>query len=110
MSATFVNSLRAQDGVISIGESAAGNVLRFRVQAQEVWNVVRIDARPMESVRTAKMYALNALIPDALFPDEFSVKLNGCEIFDESISLSQAGVLDGSTLLVARRRRRPVKS
>jgi hypothetical protein len=96
--------------VISIGEPTAGNVLSFRVQAQEVWDVVRIDARPSESIRTAKMYALNTLIPDALFPDEFSVKLNGCEIFDESISLSRAGVLDGSTLLVARRRRRPVRS
>jgi hypothetical protein len=64
----------------------------------------------LESVRTAKVYALNALIPDALFPDEFSVKLNGCEIFDESVSLARAGVVDGSTLLVARRRRRPVKS
>ncbi len=110
MSATFANSLRARDGVVSIGESTAGNVLSFRVQAQEVWDVVRIDARPSESIRTAKMYALNTLIPDALFPDEFSVKLNGCEIFDESISLSRAGVLDGSTLLVARRRRRPVRS
>jgi len=110
MSATFANSLRARDGVVAIGELTAGNVLSFRVQAQEVWDVVRIDARPSESVRTAKMYALNTLIPDALFPDEFSVKLNGCEIFDESISLSRAGVLDGSTLLVARRRRRPVRS
>jgi hypothetical protein len=110
MSATFANSLRSRGDVITIGEMAPGNVLSFRVQAQEVWNLVRIDARPTESVRTAKMYALNALIPDALFPDEFSVKLNGCEIFDEAVSLSKAGVLDGSTLLVARRRRRPVKS
>ena len=110
MSATFANSLRARKGVISIGEPAAGDVLSFRAEVPEVWDVVRIDARPAESVRTAKVYALNALIPDALFPDEFSVKLNGCEIFDESVSLSKAGVLEGSTLLVARRRRRPVKS
>lgn len=110
MSATFANSLRARPGVITIGEPAAGNTLAFRVEIAEVWDVVRIDAQPSEAVRTAKVYALNALIPDALFPDEFSVKLNGCEIFDESVSLARAGVLDGSTLLVARRRRRPVKS
>lgn len=110
MSATFANSLRARPGVISIGEPAAANTLSFRVEIPEVWDVVRIDAQQLESVRTAKVYALNALIPDALFPDEFSVKLNGCEIFDESVSLARAGVLDGSTLLVARRRRRPVKS
>lgn len=110
MSATFANSLRARRGVISIGEPSPSSMVSFRVQAQEVWDMVRIDAAPSESVRTAKMYALNTLIPDALFPDEFSVKLDGCEIFDESKSLKEAGVLDGSTLLVARRRRRPVRS
>jgi len=110
MSATFANSLRARRGVISVGDAPPGNVLSFRAEVPEVWDVVRLDAEPSESVRTAKVYALNALIPDALFPDEFSVKLNGCEIFDESISLASAGVLDGSTLLLARRRRRPVKS
>lgn len=109
MSATFANSLRARPGVISIGESTAGDVVRFRVEMPAVWDVVRVDAQASDSVRTAKVYALNALMPDALFPDEFSVKLGGIEIFDESMSLAQAGVMDGSTLLVAHRRRRPVK-
>ncbi len=109
MSDTFVNSLRARPGVISVGQSGAGAVVRFRVEIPEVWDVVRVDARSSDSVRTAKMYALSALIPDALFPDDFSVKLNGSEIFDESVSLLDAGVIDGSTLLVAHRRRRPVR-
>ncbi len=109
MSATFANSLRARPGVISIGETSAGNVVHFRVEMSEVWDVVRVDAKVSDSVRTAKVYALNALMPDAMFPDEFSVKLSGIEIFDESVSLSTAGVVDGSTLLVAHRRRRPVK-
>lgn len=109
MSATFANSLRARRGVVTIGEPTASDVVRFRVQAQPVWDVVRVDAQPTDSVRTAKVYALNALIPDALFPDEFSVKLRGVEIFDESVSLEKAGVVDGSTLLVAHRRRRPLR-
>ena len=109
MSGAFANSLRARPGVISVGESAVGDVVRFRVEVPEVWDVVRLDARSSDTVRTAKMYALSALVPDALFPDEFSVKLNGCEIFDESSSLLSAGVTDGSTLLVAHRRRRPVR-
>lgn len=109
MSATFANSLRSGPGVISIGALNEGEVVHFRVQMAAVWDVVRIDARALDSVRTAKVYALNALMPDALFPDEFSVKLNGIEIFDESMSLADAGVVDGSTLFVAHRRRRPVR-
>ncbi|MEO7103293.1 MAG: hypothetical protein ABI311_07845 [Gemmatimonadaceae bacterium] len=109
MSAVFANSLRARRGVITIGEPASAKVVKFRVQVQSVWDVVRVDATGTDSIRTAKVYALNALLPDALFPDEFSVKLNGTEIFDESISLASAGVVDGSTLLVAHRRRRPVR-
>ena len=109
MSALFANSLRARPGVIRIGETAGGAVVKFRVEVPSVWDVVRVDASQTDSIRTAKVYALNALVPDALFPDEFSVKLNGAEIFDESVSLAAAGVLDGSTLLVAHRRRRPVR-
>ncbi|HEY7897067.1 MAG: hypothetical protein ACHQQP_07895 [Gemmatimonadales bacterium] len=109
MSATFANSLRARRGVVTIGETTSGAVVRFRVEVPSVWDVVRVDASATDSVRTAKVYALNALVPDALFPDEFSVKLDGAEIFDESTSLANAGVVDGSTLLVAHRRRRPVR-
>jgi hypothetical protein len=75
-----------------------------------VWNVVRVDAQSSDSIHAAKVHALNALLPNALFPDEFSVKLNGWEIFDESMSLARAGVVDGSTLLIAHRRRRAIRS
>jgi hypothetical protein len=113
MSATFANSLRARRGVISVGGTAdatpAGAIVKLRVEMPAVWDVVRVDAPSTDSVRTVKVYAISALMPDALFPDEFSVKLSGVEIFDESVSLSDAGVVDGSTLLVAHRRRRPVR-
>jgi hypothetical protein len=95
--------------VISLADSGTGPVVHFRVEAQPVWDVVRVDARASDSVRTAKVHALNALMPDTLFPDELSVKLAGVEIFDESKSLADAGVVDGSTLLLAYRRRRPVR-
>ena len=109
MSGAFANSLRARPGVISVGGESAGDTVQFRVEAPAVWDVVRVDAKSADSVRTVKVYALNALLPDALFPDEFSVKLDGVEVFDESVSLATAGVVDGSTLLVAHRRRRPVR-
>ncbi|MDQ6737121.1 MAG: hypothetical protein M3Z30_05430 [Gemmatimonadota bacterium] len=109
MSGRFPNSLRARPGVITVADSTSGAVVRFRVEAPAVWDVVRIDAHSADSVRTAKVCALNALIPDALFPEEFSVKLAGVEIFDESKSLAESGVVDGSTLLLSHRRRRPVR-
>lgn len=109
MSATFVNSLRARRGVVSIGDITRGAVIKLRVEMPAVWDVVRLDAAATDSVRTAKVHALNALMPDALFPEEFSVKLNGIEILDEATTLADAGVVDGSTLLVAHRRRRPVR-
>jgi hypothetical protein len=110
MSGAFVNSLRARRGVISVAEKGTGEVVKFRVEMPAVWDVVRVDAHTSDSVRTAKVHAISALMPDALFPEEFSVKLNGVEIFDESVSLARAGVVNGSTLLVAHRRRRPVRS
>jgi len=111
MTGTFANTLRVTDDVISIGDASVGDVVRFRVEIPEtVWNVVRVDAQSSDSIHTAKVHALNALLPNALFPEEFSVKLNGWEIFDESMSLAKAGVVDGSTLLIAHRRRRPVRS
>lgn len=111
MSATFANSLRAWPGVITVDDAASAGdaVVRFRVQIHPVWDVVRVDARKTDSVRTAKMYALSTVLPNALFPDEFSVKLGGAEILDESVSLSDAGVMDGSTLFIAYRRRRPIR-
>jgi hypothetical protein len=110
VSAAFPNTLRARPGVISIGVADGPGAVRFRVEMPAVWDVVRVDAQGVDSVRAAKVHAINALMPTALFPDEFSVKLGGVEIFDESISLADAGVVDGSTLLVAHRRRRPVRS
>jgi hypothetical protein len=111
MSELFANTLRARDGVITIGDVATGPVIRFRAAMPEnVWDVVRIDAPASASIHTVKAHALNALKPNAMFADEFSVKLNGCEIFDESVLLGDAGVMDGSTLLLAHRRRRPVRS
>lgn len=110
MSGAFANSLRARPGVIAIAETGTGTAVRFRAEVQSLWDVVRLDGHTSDSVHTAKVYALNALVPTALFPDDFSVKLNGCEIFDEAQSLGDVGVVDGSTLLIAHRRRRPVRS
>jgi hypothetical protein len=108
-SPAFVNSLRSRPGVVKVG-TTDGTAIEFRVEAPEVWDVVRIAAAPSESVRAVKLNALQALCPDSLFPDEYVVKLYGKEIFDESLTLDAVGVKPGSVLLMTHRRRRPVRS
>jgi hypothetical protein len=83
-------------------------VITVRVQVPEVWDTVRIDAPPDTPVLTLKELALEALVATAE-PAEWVTKLRGFEVLDESASLSAAGVLNGSTLLVTSRRRRPVR-
>jgi len=74
----------------------------------EAWDAVRIDANPAEPVSALKLCALEKLFPDSHSAADFVVKLHGFEILDESISLADAGAKDGSILLIADRRRRPV--
>ena len=58
---------------------------------------------------TVKLRALEALYPEAQMHQDFVVKLNGWEVLDESVSLTDAGVINGSTLLLTFRRRRAVR-
>lgn len=108
MSASFVNELRAADDVIRIGGDNGG-VLHIRVQAAELWDALRVDAAATASLTSVKDAALDSFFPNGASPAEFVVKLRGFEILDESRSIADCGVRDGSTLLLARRRRRPVK-
>ncbi|MGI9091661.1 MAG: hypothetical protein ACR2GG_11220 [Gemmatimonadaceae bacterium] len=105
----FVNSLRSRDEIVVIGEPVGDNVLHLRVEIPEVWDVVRIDAQPAEPIRAIKVNALHALCPKTLFPDDYVIKLGGREIFDESMSVTEAGAKNGSIFLVTHRRRRPVR-
>ncbi len=107
MTTPFVAQLRARPEVIRLG-TAGSPVITVRVQVPEVWDTVRVDAPPDTPVLTVKERALETLMPgsDAAF---FVTKLRGFEVLDETASLSTAGVLNGSTLLVTSRRRRPVR-
>lgn len=105
----FVNSLRSRDDVVVIGDQAADNMLHMRVEIPGVWDVVRIDAQSTEPIRAIKLNALHVLCPKTLFPDDYVIKLGGREIFDESISVTEAGAKNGSIFVVTNRRRRPVR-
>jgi hypothetical protein len=103
----FVAQLRARPETIRLG-TAADPVITVRVQVPEVWDTVRIDAPPDTPVLLLKESALEVLMPGAN-QAEWITKLRGFEVLDETASLTAAGVLNGSTLLVTSRRRRPVR-
>ena len=108
MSVPFVTELRTGDDVIRVG-GGNGSVLHLRVQAAELWDTHRVDAPASASVFSVKTAALDRFFPVGYNAAEFVVKLRGFEILDEEATLESTGVRDGSTLLLSRRRRRPVK-
>ena len=83
--------------------------LTIRGQLAEAWDAVRIEAGAQDSVATVKARVLDVLAPASGLPGDYLVKLNGVEILDERATLSSAGVVNGSTLFIAYRRRRPVR-
>ena len=86
-----------------------GAAITIRVQLLEAWDAVKVIADPSTSIATVKARALSVLAPDVPLPGDVVTKLGGFEIRDEAKSLHDAGVLDGSTLLLHFRRRQPIK-
>ena len=106
MSAEFVGSIRAQPTTLRADPEGGWMI---RVEISDVWDVVRIEAAPTTPVRVVKAMAVSHLVSDADSADEFVTKLNGVEILDEDQPLAAVGAENGSTFLVAYRRRRPVR-
>jgi uncharacterized protein DUF2604 len=103
----FVSELRTTDEVITLG--GGPDVLHVRVQVAELWDTARVDAGASEPVASVKKAALEKFYPDGVPVADFVVKVRGFEILNESMGLAESGIRDGSTLLLSRRRRRPVK-
>ena len=108
MSAPFVTGLRARGSTINLAPEGSA-AITIRVEMPEVWDVVRIVVAPTEPVLAVKVRALEALFPEAEMHEDFVLKLRGWEILDEGASLADAGVIDGSILLLTHRRRRAVR-
>ncbi len=104
----FVTQLRTPADAIQIAPIGV-DAITIRVQLLEAWDAVKVVAEPATPVATVKARALAVLAPDVPQPGDVVTKLGGFEIRDESKSLSAAGVLDGSTLLLHFRRRQPIK-
>jgi hypothetical protein len=104
----FVTQLRTPAEAIALAPVGADSIT-IRVQLLEAWDAVKIIAEPRTSVAAVKARALAALAPDVPLPGDVVTKLGGFEIRDEAKSLADAGVKDGSTLLLHFRRRQPLK-
>ena len=108
MSAPFVTQLRAAPTPIKLAEPGPGTVT-VRVEASDIWDTVRVIARPETPVAELKKRVVAQLFPSHQYADDFVLKLRGWEVLDERASLKDAGVVDGSILLLAYRRRRAVR-
>ena len=107
MSAALVGSLRS--GRAPLALASGPGTISVRVQVAEMWDAVRVTAHPDTVVSELKQRVVNEYFPGYEFPDDFVLKLRGWEMLDESQSLATAGIVDGAIVLLAYRRRRPVR-
>jgi hypothetical protein len=82
--------------------------LRLRVMVQDAWDEVPLDLPAGASLAELKRAALDATKVQR-DPDEYVLKFRGAELFDESRSLADAGLVANGAVIVLPRRRRPVR-
>jgi len=105
--APFTTQLRASRAPLRLGTGA--DTISFRVEAADLWDAVVVIAAPSTPISEVKRAAIEALLPNAELGEDFVLKLRGWEMLDQHEPIRDAGVMDGSILLLARRRRRPVR-
>jgi hypothetical protein len=101
--------LRTRPELLTVGAEDAPVRWIVRVQVPEVWDAVKISVPPHEPVIAVTLRALEALVPDFAFHEEFVLKLNGVEVPDEAAPVGDVGAMNGSIFLLTHRRRRPVR-
>jgi hypothetical protein len=79
-----------------------------RVMVQDAWDQVTLNLSPATPVDEAKRKALT-MTHTSGDPAGFVVKYRGAELFDESKSLADLGVVSNAALIVLPRQRRPVR-
>jgi hypothetical protein len=75
---------------------------------QDAWDEVPVDLPPSTSLAELKRRALEAT-KVTRNPDEYLLKFRGAELYDESRSLADAGLVMNGAVIVLPRRRRPVR-
>lgn len=82
--------------------------LPVRVMVQDAWDEVMLDLSPATSLAELKRRALDATRV-VRNPAGYLLKFRGAELADESLSLSDAGLVPNGAVIVLPRRRRPVR-
>ena len=88
---------------------AGGGSVSPEQQVAEMWDAIRVTAHPDTAISELKQRVVNEFFPGHEYLDDFVLKLRGWEMLDENQSIKTGGMVDGSIVLLARRRRRPVK-
>jgi hypothetical protein len=109
VTAPFVQQLRAsRPPIVMPAAGMSGEAINFRIEASDIWDTVRVSA-----AASAKVFEVKRAVAQSFFPNDhvgdFVLKLRGWEILDETASLSDAGIGNGSIVLIAYRRRRAVR-
>lgn len=79
-----------------------------RVMVQEVWDEVALEVPASTPIATLKSTAL-ARSGAGGSPDDFMAKFRGALLTDEDRSLGDVGMVAGSSIILVRRHRRPVR-
>lgn len=82
--------------------------LAVRVMVEDAWDQVTLDLPSTTDLAEVKQRALT-LTHRTEAPGEFLLKFRGAELFDESRTLADSGVVTNSSLIVLSRHRRPVR-
>jgi len=105
--APFVTQLRSNPRTLELAKPGEGTIT-LRVEASDIWTTIRVTVQAETSVAELTQRVVAHLFPNG-HPDEFVLKFRGWEVLDERASVKEAGLVDGSILLLAYRRRRPVR-
>jgi hypothetical protein len=82
--------------------------LPVRIMVEDVWDEVFLELPEETPLAEIKRRALE-LTRVMRDPSEYVLKFRGAELADESLSLSEAGLVPNGALIVLPRRRRPVR-
>lgn len=105
-----VSSLRARPGLLTLGSSAESpSAITIRVSLPDLWDTIAVRCDSDTSVLAVKRAVLQEMGQLDHPAEDYVLKLRGFEVLDESAPVSVAGARDGSTFLLAYRRRRPVR-
>lgn len=107
MSASFVAQLRTARPPIVIADGAGA--MTIRVAAADLWETVRVTTSPTTTVLELRRRVVSELFPAGERDDDFVIKFQGWELLHPRSTLEGAGIGNGAIVLLAYRRRRPVR-